>query len=424
VPHVKIAVIGSGISGLSCAHYLSKHHEVSVFEAGHRLGGHTATVDVQLGTRRYAIDTGFIVFNDWTYPNFIALLQELGVSSKPTTMGFSVRDQASGLEYSGTSLNTLFAQRGNLLSPRFLGMVRDILRFNRQSIADLEAGRVDDGETLGSYLTRNRYSQAFQRQYLVAMGSAIWSADCDTILEFPLSFFLRFFRNHGLLSVSDRPQWHVIEGGSREYLRPLCQRFERRIHLGCAVNRIRRHLHGVTLIMADGRELAFDQVVVATHSDQALAMLEQPSDAERAVLGALPYQDNDVVLHTDIRLLPRNRRTWSSWNYSLGSGSDRAVVTYNMNILQGIQAPETFCVTLNNTGAINPHKILGRFNYSHPVFSLPGIEAQQRWGEINGVQHTWFCGAYWHNGFHEDGVVSALRVAEALGARDLGRAAA
>lgn len=421
---MKIAVIGSGISGLSCAHYLSRHHEVSVFEASERLGGHTATVDVQLGTRRYAIDTGFIVFNDWTYPNFIALMKELGVSSQPTEMGFSVRDQESGLEYSGTNLNTLFAQRSNLLSPKFLGMVRDILRFNRQSIADLEAGNVDESETLGNYLSRHRYSETFQRQYLVAMGSAIWSADCDTILDFPLHFFLRFFRNHGLLSVADRPQWRVIEGGSREYLRPLCQRFEQRVHLGCAVNRIRRNDRGISLEMADGRSLAFDEVVVATHSDQALALLEQPSDEEREVLGALPYQDNDVVLHTDIRLLPRNRRTWSSWNYSLGTGQERAVVTYNMNILQGIQAPETFCVTLNNTEAINPHKILGRFNYAHPVFSLPGIEAQQRWADINGVRNTWFCGAYWHNGFHEDGVVSALRVAEALGARAARQAAA
>ena len=411
---MKIAIIGSGISGLSCAHYLSTSHEVTVFEAGKQIGGHTATVDVHLGTRRYAVDTGFIVFIDWTYPNFIALMNELGVPSKPTNMGFSVRDQDSGLEYSGTNLNTLFAQRSNLLSPKFLGMVRDILRFNRQSVADLESGRVDEAETSGSYLQRNRYSEAFQRQYLVAMGSAIWSADCDTILEFPLSFFLRFFRNHGLLSVSERPQWRVIEGGSREYLRPLCQRFEQRIHTNSPVRKITRHGQGVSILLEDGRDLAFDQVVIATHSDQALKLLDQPSEAEQQILGALPYQDNDVVLHTDTRLLPKNRKTWSSWNYSLNSGQDRAVVTYNMNILQGLDAPETFCVTLNNTGAINPHKILGRFNYSHPVFSLPGIAAQSRWDEINGQKNTWYCGAYWHNGFHEDGVVSARRVVEGI----------
>ena len=411
---MRIAVIGSGISGLSCAHYLSTGHEVSVFEAGKQIGGHTATVDVQLGTRRYAIDTGFIVFNDWTYPNFIALINSLGVSSKPTAMGFSVRDEQSGLEYAGTNLDSLFAQRGNLLSWRFLTMVRDILRFNRESVADIDAGRVSDSQTLGEYLARNRYSDGFKYQYLVAMGSAIWSADSATILDFPLSFFLRFFRNHGLLSVKNQPQWRVIEGGSREYLRPLCQRFEQRIHTDCPVARINRQPTQVILELADGRKLPFDQVVLATHSDQALALLDEPSREEREILGALPYQSNDVVLHTDTRLLPRNRKTWSSWNYSLGVERNRAVVTYNMNILQGIDAPETFCVTLNNSEAINPVKVLGRFSYDHPVFSVGGIAAQQRWQEINGQRNTWYCGAYWHSGFHEDGVVSALRVAESL----------
>jgi predicted NAD/FAD-binding protein len=415
---VKIAVIGSGISGLASAYYLSKAHEVSVFEADRRIGGHTATVDVKLGTRRYAIDTGFIVFNDWTYPNFIALMEELGVSSKPTSMGFSVHDEASGLEYSGSSIDTLFAQRSNLLSWSFITMVRDILRFNKEAIADLEAGRLPQEETLGSYLDRRGYSEAFKRQYLIAMGSAIWSADCGTIMEFPVSFFVRFFKNHGLLSVKNRPQWRVIEGGSREYLRPLCQPFEERIYTGSPVESITRQTgRGVTLTLAGGETRHFDQVVIATHSDQALRMLGDASEEERQVLGALPYQSNDVVLHTDTRLLPGNRKTWSSWNYRLGVDDRRAVVTYNMNILQGIEAPETFCVTLNQTEAINPHKILGRFTYDHPVFSLEGMAAQERWGEINGVRDTWFCGAYWRNGFHEDGVASALRVAEALNER-------
>jgi len=413
---MKIAVIGSGISGLACAHYLSPEHEVSVFEASKRVGGHTATVDVRLGTRSYAIDTGFIVFNDWTYPNFIALMDELRVPSKPTAMGFSVRDPASGLEYAGSSLDALFAQRRNLLAPSFLGMIRDILRFNRESVADFEAGTVGEEETLGDYLARNRYGKTFTDKYLAAMGSAIWSADCATVLDFPVSFFIRFFRNHGLLSVGNRPQWRVIEGGSRAYLAPLCARFADRIYTGTAVQLVRRRSHrGVTLHMADGRQLPFDQVVFACHSDQALALLEQPSAQEQAILGAIPYQGNDVVLHTDTRLLPRNRKTWTSWNYTLGRAHDRAVVTYNMNILQGIDAPETFCVTLNNTDAINPHKILGRFRYDHPVFSLAGMAAQARWHEINGVADTWYCGAYWHNGFHEDGVVSALRVAAAIG---------
>jgi len=371
-------------------------------------------MDVKLGTRRYAIDTGFIVFNDWTYPNFIALMEELGVPSKATAMGFSVNDLNSGLEYSGTNLDSLFAQRRNLMSPRFLAMVRDILRFNKESITDLESETLSESETLGEYLHRNGYSAGFREQYLIAMGSAIWSADCDTMMGFPVSFFVRFFKNHGLLSVKNRPQWRVIEGGSREYLRPLCQRFESRIHTNARVEQIQRQHDGVNIELADGRSFTFDQVVIASHSDQALAMLGDPTPQEQDILGAMPYQSNDVVLHTDTRLLPKNRKTWSSWNYQLGVTNDRAVVTYNMNILQGIEAPETFCVTLNNTEAINPNLILGRFNYDHPVFSLKGMAAQQRWEEINGTNNTWYCGAYWHNGFHEDGVVSALRVANAL----------
>ncbi|MFT4767291.1 MAG: putative NAD/FAD-binding protein [Glaciecola sp.] len=411
---MQIAVIGSGISGLACAHYLSTEHTVSVFEANKRLGGHTATMDVELGTRRFAIDTGFIVFNDWTYPNFIALMDELGVSSRETAMGFSVRDEDTGLEYSGTNLDSLFAQRRNIVSPRFLKMVRDILRFNKESLADLESGTLAEDESLGSYLTRKNYSEAFKRDYLVAMGSAIWSSDCASILEFPVQFFVRFFKNHGLLSVSNRPQWRVIEGGSREYIAPLCRRFEQRIYTGTPVSRVRRDAAGVTLVLENGSEQRFDQVVIATHSDHALTMLDAPSVEEREILAALPYQANDVVLHTDTRLLPDNRKTWSSWNYRLGVDDSRAVLTYNMNILQGITAPETFCVTLNDTASINPHRILGRFTYDHPVFSLAGMAAQQRWADINGQQNTWFCGAYWHNGFHEDGVVSALRVTEAI----------
>jgi predicted NAD/FAD-binding protein len=415
---VQVAVIGSGISGLACAHYLSEQHTVSVFESSKRLGGHTATMDVQLGTRRFAIDTGFIVFNDWTYPNFIALMDELGIGSKPTAMGFSVRDEQSGLEYSGGSIDALFAQRRNLISPRFLRMVRDILRFNRESLLDLENGHLSDEESLGDYLSRNSYSEGFRRDYLIAMGSAIWSSDSASMMDFPIQFFVRFFKNHGLLSIKNRPQWRVIEGGSREYIAPLCHRFEQRIHRSTPVQAIRRGPGGVTLVLGDGQEQRFDQVVIATHSDQALAMLESPSAAEREVLGALPYQGNDVVLHTDTRLLPKNRKTWSSWNYRLGVDESRAVVTYNMNILQGIEAPETFCVTLNDTDSINPHKILGRFRYDHPVFSLRGIAAQQRQSEINGQQNTWYCGAYWHSGFHEDGVVSALRVARGIGSLD------
>ncbi|MEH6515754.1 MAG: FAD-dependent oxidoreductase [Halioglobus sp.] len=412
---MKVAIIGSGISGLACAHYLQKEHEVSVFEASSQIGGHTATVDVKLGTRRFAIDTGFIVFNDWTYPNFIKLMEELGVSYRPTTMGFSVNDPETGLEYSGTNLDTLFAQRKNLLSPKFISMVRDILRFNKESVADLESGTLSVEETLRDYLQRNRYGEFFKRQYLVAMGSAIWSADSTTIMDFPAAFFLRFFKNHGLLSVKDRPQWHVIEGGSREYLAPLVQSFEDRIYTDSAVVNITRPVGGqVNITLHNGQELQFDQVVIATHSNQALEMLSEPTPAETDILGALPYQANEVVLHTDTQMLPKIEKTWSSWNYRMAPGQQNATVTYNMNMLQGIDAPETFCVTLNDSEAINPHKVLGTFSYEHPVFSVPGIKAQARWQEINGPLNTWYCGAYWQNGFHEDGVVSALRVANAL----------
>jgi predicted NAD/FAD-binding protein len=413
---VKIAVIGAGISGLGCARKLhSAGHDIDVFEAADRIGGHTATYDVKLGTRRYAIDTGFIVYNDNTYPNFIALMDELGVVRKPTSMGFSVSDDVTGLEYAGNNLNTLFAQRSNLVSPRFLGMVRDILRFNKCSVEDLESGDLSEDETLGDYLKRKGFSEMFARSYLLAMTSAIWSADFTDSQQFPASFFIRFFRNHGLLQVANRPQWRVIEGGSREYLGPLTQPFEDRIHTNMPVREILRPPGRQPIVrFADGSERSFDQVVIATHSDQALAMLGDASEDEKQVLGALPYRDNDVVLHTDQRLLPRNRLTWSSWNYRLKPDTHRAVVTYNMNILQGIDAPEVFCVTLNDTDSINPHRILGRFNYAHPQFTIEGIAAQARWSDINGPRSTWFCGAYWHNGFHEDGLSSGLRVADSI----------
>jgi predicted NAD/FAD-binding protein len=417
---MKIAIVGSGISGLACAYYLHRDHQVSVFEANPRIGGHTATVDVEVGGNHYAIDTGFIVYNDWTYPNFIALMDELGVENQPTRMSFSVSDRLSGLEYAGSSLDTLFAQRGNLTSLRFWGMLRDIVRFNKKALADLEAGRIDAEITLGQYLKDNGYGKSFTDQYLVPMGSAIWSADTDVMQGFPLQFFVRFFHNHGLLNIRNRPQWRVIKGGSRNYLGPLTEGFRQNIHSGRPVAGVQRQADGVLLTFPDGRNEHFDQVVLACHSDQALALLRDPTQAEQSVLGAMKYQDNEVILHTDIRLLPHNRKTWSAWNYLLTAREQRAVLTYNMNILQGLSAPETFCVTLNHTAAINPHKILGRFNYAHPVFTTEGIAAQRRWSEVN-TSPTWFCGAYWHNGFHEDGVLSALRVADAIKSESTGK---
>ncbi|MFZ2290757.1 MAG: FAD-dependent oxidoreductase [Halopseudomonas yangmingensis] len=412
---MRIAIVGSGISGLVCAWLLNRQHEITVFEASDWIGGHTHTVDIELQGRQYAVDTGFIVFNDWTYPNFIRLLDQLGVDSQPTEMSFSVHDPKSGLEYNGNNLNSLFAQRSNLLSPGFLGMLRDILRFNREATNELQQGQIAADITLGEYLVRGGYGQRFIDHYIIPMGSAIWSMSLTQMLSFPLEFFVRFFRNHGLLSVNDRPQWRVVRGGSRSYVKPLTASFAKRIRLQCPVTSIRRDAEGVTLVSAAGEE-RFDQVVLACHSDQALALLEQPTDAERSILGAIGYADNEVVLHTDTRLLPSRKLAWASWNYRLGSDPARpAAVTYNMNILQGLAAPQTLCVSLNQTEAIDPKTILGRFTYAHPQFSLAGMAAQARWRELLGANRTWFCGAWWANGFHEDGVVSALRVASAFG---------
>ncbi|KPB74971.1 NAD(P)/FAD-dependent oxidoreductase [Pseudomonas cannabina] len=412
---MKIAVIGSGIAGLTSAWLLNRKHEITVFESSDWIGGHTHTVDVQVEGRAYAIDTGFIVFNDWTYPNFIRLLGQLGVGFKPAEMSFSVHGPRSGFEYNGNNLNSLFAQRSNLLSPKFWGMLRDILRFNRQSVEDLENQRIAADTTLGEYLKQGAYGQRFIDHYIVPMGAAIWSMSLAEMLGFPLQFFVRFFKNHGLLSVTNRPQWCVIEGGSRSYIEPLTASFRERIRLSCPVTRVERDSEGVTVQSAEGSE-RFDKVVFACHSDQALALLAEPSSAEQSILGALRYAENDVVLHTDTRLLPDRRLAWASWNYRLGGDAGQlAAVTYDMNILQGIDSDTTFCVSLNQTAAIDPAKILGRYRYSHPQYSLDAIAAQARWQEINGVDNTWYCGAYWANGFHEDGVVSGLRVAQAFG---------
>lgn len=414
---MKIAIVGSGIAGLTCAYLLQRQHQITLFEASDWVGGHTHTVDVEVQGQSFAIDTGFIVFNDWTYPNFIRLLDQLGVASQPTEMSFSVHDPASGSEYNGNNLNSLFAQRSNLLRPAFWGMLRDILRFNREAQFDLAEQRIAADLTLGQYLQQRGYGQRFIDHYIVPMGAAIWSMSLADMLQFPLQFFVRFFKNHGLLSVSDRPQWRVITGGSRSYVAPLSAGFAEHIRLNCPVQRVERDAEGVTLHSAAGVE-RFDKVVFACHSDQALALLATPSAAERDILGALRYADNDVVLHTDTRLLPERPLAWASWNYRLGGPvSQPAAVTYNMNILQGIRSATTFCVSLNQTDAIDPARILGRYRYAHPQYSLDGLRAQARWQELLGAQHSYYCGAYWANGFHEDGVVSALRVAEAFGER-------
>lgn len=411
----KIAIIGSGISGLTAAYYLNKDHDISLYEADSRLGGHTATKQVQVDGKDYFIDTGFIVFNDWTYPNFIKLLTELGVESQPTEMGFSVFSRDTNFEYAGTNLSTLFAQKRNLFSINHWKMLRDIVRFNKEALADLDAGHVASNESLGAYLQRKNYSTVFIDRYLIPMGSAIWSATQGVMLAFPLEFFIRFFSNHGLLNVVNRPQWRVIKGGSHAYIAPLIKNFKHKIKLNSPVNRIVRNKTGVTLI-SNGTAEDFDQVVFACHSDQALAILGDASDDEQKILSSIGYQKNSVVMHTDTQLLPKRKSTWSSWNYLLQSDNHQApILTYSMNILQGIKSSTEFCVTLNAKDKINVQKILGEYTYSHPVFSQEAVQAQAAWPLINGVNRTWFCGAYWFNGFHEDGVNSALRIVKALG---------
>ncbi len=413
----KIAVIGSGIAGLSAAHVLSREHEVSLFEANDYLGGHTHTQDVKLAGKVYPVNTGFIVFNDWTYPNFIKLMDQLGVASEASDMSFSVRCENTGLEYNGTSLNSLFAQRLNIIRPKFLFMVKDILRFNKQTVDLLASDAVDDEQTLGQFVKEHGYSDAFVNYYIVPMGAAIWSASVEVMMDFPLRFFLKFFNNHGMLSVDERPQWRVIKGGSRSYIEPITRSFKDRIYLKTPVIKVIRDDAGVDIITGHGDKIRFDQVVFSCHSDQALAMLAEPTKLESDILGALPYQNNHVVLHTDTRLMPKKKLAWAAWNYHIPQrANDCAMVTYNMNILQNFDdAPETLLVTLNRTQEINPDKIIAKFEYTHPVFTQDGIKAQGRHSEISGHHRTYYCGAYWFNGFHEDGVKSGLRVAEAFG---------
>jgi len=423
---MKISIIGSGIAGNVAAHRLHKEHEITVFEAGAHVGGHTHTHEIDSHGERYAIDTGFIVFNDWTYPNFIALLSELGVESQASVMSFSVRNEASGLEYNGTTINTLFAQRSNLLRPSFYRMLRDIVRFNREAPA-LLASSTDIA--LGDYLAAHHYSSEFIGDYLVPMGAAIWSTDPARMLAFPARFFVRFFENHGMLSVDARPQWRAIRGGSARYVDKLVAPFRGRIRLNTPVESVRR-MRDCVLVKARGAEAQrFEHVFLACHSDQALGLLADATPLERQILGAIPYQENEAVLHTDTSMLPHARRAWAAWNYHVvRESSERVALTYNMNILQSLAARETFCVTLNHSERIAPAKIIKRLVYHHPLFTPAGVAAQQRQHEINGQQRTYFCGAYWRFGFHEDGVVSALDAVEhfeqtAHAQRDLSRVA-
>jgi predicted NAD/FAD-binding protein len=408
---MRIAVVGAGIAGNTVAYRLAPEHDVTVFEAAGYVGGHTNTVDVEVAGGRYSVDTGFIVFNDWTYPSFVALLDELGVPSQPTSMSFSVSCERTGLEYNGTSLAALFADRRNLLRPGFYRLLADIVRFGRDAREFLAGG--NDTATLGEFVGTNRYSQALVEQYVVPMTAAIWSAAPGSALAMPARFTLRFFANHGMLSINDRPTWRTVCGGSARYVEKLTARFRSRIRTASAVTAVTRLPQGVLVRTAQTEPERFDAVFVACHSDQALALLTDASPLERDVLGAIRYRSNEAVLHTDARLLPRCRRAWASWNYRVVAGDDDApLVTYHMNTLQRIAAPAELCVTLNDRGRVAAERVLGRFRYDHPVFDAAATAAQRRQAELNGERHTYFCGAYWRNGFHEDGVASALAALE------------
>lgn len=411
---MKIAIIGAGIAGNVVARGLHPRHDITVLEAGNHVGGHSHTHHVEVGGAAFAVDTGFIVYNDATYPRFSRLLAELGVATQASAMSFSVRNETTGLEYNGTSINTLFAQRRNLLRLRFHRMWRDILRFNRHAPALLDTQPHHD-VTLGDYVREHKYSREFVDDYLLPMASAIWSAAPVDIGAMPARFLIGFFRNHGMLSVNDRPQWRTVSGGSEKYVERLVAPFRSRIHLRSPVAGVRRSNGRVLLRMRNGERQQYDRVFFACHADQALALLEDASVAERSILGAIPFQENEVVLHTDTRLLPQRRLAWAAWNYHVTrEPAERVCVTYNMNILQALAAPQTLCVTLNRSAAIDPVKVIRRVTYHHPLFTGDAVAAQARLRQINGVNRSYYCGAYWRYGFHEDGVVSAEQALESF----------
>ena len=403
----KIAVVGSGISGLTSAYLLSRDHQVTVYEASDYLGGHTHTHVIELEGRQLNVDTGFIVYNDRTYPNFISLLDQLGCTGLATEMSFSVN--RPGLEYNGHSINTLFAQRRNLVNPRFLGMLLDILRFNRNA----PAIGIEDDRSLGEYLSDEHYGAAFQQDYLVPMAAAIWSTGDTDVRHFPVRSLAHFFVNHGLVSLKNRPQWRVLAGGSHSYVKAMQSKIGE-IKLSTPVNRIERAAEHV-LLEAKGEERRFDAVVIAVHSDQALGLLEDPSPQELEVLSPMRYSSNIATLHTDSRLLPKRKLAWASWNYHAAKQREKATLTYNMNILSHIESNSDVLVTLNDAGEIDSEKILKTVHYEHPIFNHEMMLSQNRHAEISGVNRTHYCGAYWHYGFHEDGVVSALNVCKGFG---------
>ena len=414
---MKIAIVGSGISGLTCAYILHKDHDITLFEKNDYIGGHTHTHDIEYGGDIWPVDSGFIVYNERTYPNFIKLLDQLGVERQLTRMGFSVKSEKNDLEYAGHSLNGLFAQRSNLFRPSFLSMLRSMWRFNSEAPVDIESLVPDI--TLGEYLTSKNYPEEFIKHYIIPIGAAIWSTAPHKMMNIPAIFFIRFFENHGLLQILDRPNWWVIKGGSKRYVERMVHGFEDKIRLNSPVKNVKREKDIVTVHFGpDGQNIeTFDTIIFATHSDQSLAMLEMPTLKERDILSSIKYQKNKALLHFDESILPRRKTAWSSWNYLLDENQESPVaLTYNMNILQSLRSKRIFCVSLNSNDMVDESKIIKRLSYDHPLFTVSSIEAQKRKYEISGKNNTYYSGAYWKNGFHEDGVVSALDVCKDLGA--------
>jgi uncharacterized protein len=410
---MRIAIVGGGVSGLVCARLLHRRHDVRVFEASEWAGGHAHTVRVETPDGGVDVETGFVVYNDRTYPLFSRLLADLGVASRPTEMSFGVHCERTGLAYEGGSLRGLFAQPRNLLRPAFLGMLRDALRFYREATALLDAPVAK--LSLGEWLAGRGYGETFLERHLLPMGAAIWSCEPGKVADFPALAFARFFANHGLLQLRDRPQWRCVDGGSARYVERLIAPFRERVHLREAVRGVSRDPGGVELSLACGARARFDRVVFANHSDQALASLREPTRAERAILSAIRYEANDVVLHGDASLLPRRRRARAAWNFHVpAEPRAAATVTYDMAKLQRLTAPVDLLVTLNRTRAIDPRRIFRRFSYHHPVYDRAALEAQAERGVISGANRTHYCGAYWGYGFHEDGVLSAHQAAAEL----------
>ncbi len=421
---MKIAIVGAGVSGLVAGHVLRPHHDVTLFEANDYAGGHAHTVRVETDGGAWDVDTGFIVHNDRNYPSFQRLLAQLCIATQPSEMSFGVSDPIGGFEYNGASPNGLYAQRRHLVTPWFQRMVADLVRFNRAAHALLSTdphGSAHAGPSLRAWLEQHRFSPPFVERLIVPQAAAVWSADPRQLWSFPARFLLQFFEHHGMLGFRDRPRWRTIAGGSRRYVDAIVARLgEQRVRLSTPVSTIARHAEHVELTFAARAEpTRFDHVVIAAHSDQALRMLADPSARERELLGAIPYQPNDVTLHTDRGLLPRRRRAWASWNYHLLEREiGRPTVTYHMNRLQSLRADRELLVTLNRDADVRREHLLGRFQYDHPVFTTEGVAAQRRWDELDATApRTSYCGAYWGWGFHEDGVVSALRACAKLGGR-------